>query len=498
MSVQTSSANSADQDNLDSNRRLLRDELIGLMESSGCALPPAIDDHTSLITSGLLDSLALFNLIVWIETKTGRSIDPASVDVAHEWDSITKILQFIGSASGAPNRIELVRSRATDLSLPQSDYQIVKYNPDLKHAVAQFQTGLWSPDRELNLRYLEWKYEQNPYANKSLIYLAFHEKLLVGMRGFYASRWEAGIPVRQVPVLVADDLLISQNHRNRGLVTKIMQAAFDDLQSSDFQFVFNLSGSTLTVLNSLAMGWRSIGRLRPMGRRSFGVRFFRKLRLGVIHFPYVGRYAASHPLYESTERSPFVRFDRIATRPILEGGLTVEMDTQPRPAAMAALIRRLPHNGRLRHVRDQPYLEWRFRNPLREYRYLYAGGREEMDGYIVLMRSTDRTKPSQRVSIVDVEAVSDRIQTALLKAAITAGAFSELAIWTSTFDDRLVEQLRGLKFESIDSEQAAFGCPCFLVRPIDLELPGEDWSWEDVQLLDHRNWDIRMLYSMSG
>jgi acyl carrier protein len=497
MSVQSSSENSADQDNLDHNQRLLRDELIGLMESSGCTLPPAIDDHTSLITSGLLDSLALFNLIVWIETKTGRRIDPASVDVAHEWDSITNILRFIRSSSGATNRLDVSRSHESTLSLPQSDYRIVKYNPNFKHAVAEFQTGLWSPDPKLNLRYLEWKYEQNPYANKSLIYLVFHEKLLVGMRGFYASRWEVGAPVRQVPVLVADDLLISQNHRNRGLVTKIMQFAFDDLQSSDFQFVFNLSGGTLTVLNSLAMGWRSIGGLRPMSRRPFGLRFFQKLRLWVIGFPYVGRYAASHPLYESTERSPFIRLDRVAARPITEGGITVKMDTQPRPAAMAALISRLPHNGRLRHVRDQPYLDWRFRNPLREYRFLYAGG-EELDGYLVLMRSTDRSKPSPRVSIVDVEAASDRIRTALLKIAISAGAFSELAIWTSTFDDRLVEQLSDLKFESIDSEQAAFGAPCFLVRPIDLERPGEDWSWGDVQLLDHRNWDIRMLYSMSG
>jgi hypothetical protein len=37
---------------------------------------------------------------------------------------------------------------------------------------------------------------------------------------------------------------------------------------------------------------------------------------------------------------------------------------------MADLVRRLGHDGRLRHVRDERYLAWRYRNPLYEYRFL--------------------------------------------------------------------------------------------------------------------------------
>ena len=99
----------------------------------------------------------------------------------------------------------------------------------------------------------------------------FDNDLLVGMRGFYGSRWEGGVPARQLPVLVADDLLVGEHHRDRGLVTQLMQAAFEDLRGSGARFVLNLSGGPLTVLNSLAMGWRSIGSARPMNRRA--VRF---------------------------------------------------------------------------------------------------------------------------------------------------------------------------------------------------------------------------------
>jgi len=407
-------------------RAFLRDELMDLVKT-WASVPPSIDETTSLIASGLLDSLALFNLILWIEQKTGRSIEPTSVNVAAEWDSITSILQYIQKSTQIPQLNASAHSTAAAAHyrpVPQSEYRIVRYTPDHKHAVAEFQTGLWGPNPSVNMRYLEWKYEQNPYANEGRIYLAFYNDLLVGMRGFYGSRWEAGVPARQIPVLVADDLLVTEDHRNRGLVTQIMQAAFEDLRDSSSQFVLNLSGSRLTVLNSLAMGWKSIGTLRRMQRRS------------------VGLFSALERRW-SAEPSSFTRFDRAA-----------KTETQPRPDAMARLIQRVGHDGRLRHVRDQSYFSWRFHNPCREYRFLYAGD-AELDGYLVLKRSVDCFESAHGVSIVDLEAVSGSVKATLLKAAVTAGAFLDLTIWAATDDHQTLAQLGALEFERSDSEPAA-------------------------------------------
>jgi acyl-CoA synthetase (AMP-forming)/AMP-acid ligase II len=95
----------------------------------------------------------VINLVLWIEAKTGHAIDPTSVDIAQEWDSVADILRYLrrtldASVSGAARC-----SRAARSPLPQSGYRIVRYDPSFKHAVAQFQTGLWSPDPELNRRY---------------------------------------------------------------------------------------------------------------------------------------------------------------------------------------------------------------------------------------------------------------------------------------------------------------------------------------------------------
>ena len=50
---------------------------------------------TALITSARLDSLHLFNLLVWIEEKVGRPIDATAIDIAEEWDTVDQIVAFI-------------------------------------------------------------------------------------------------------------------------------------------------------------------------------------------------------------------------------------------------------------------------------------------------------------------------------------------------------------------------------------------------------------------
>ena len=56
-------------------------------------------------------------------------------------------------------------------------------------------------------------------------------------------------------------------HRNRELVTLIMKAAFEDLAKRGYRHVFNLSAGLVTVMGSLAMGWKSAGTLDPIGLR---------------------------------------------------------------------------------------------------------------------------------------------------------------------------------------------------------------------------------------
>jgi acyl carrier protein len=79
---------------------LLRDELLCFLADQGVELP-AESDAAPLFELGLLDSLTLFNLVIWIEERTGAAIDPTAFDLAQEWRSIRDILAFVSARGGA-------------------------------------------------------------------------------------------------------------------------------------------------------------------------------------------------------------------------------------------------------------------------------------------------------------------------------------------------------------------------------------------------------------
>jgi acyl carrier protein len=73
----------------------MRNRLLRLLEEGNQDSHFEFRDDTSLIRSGLLDSLGLFRLALWIEKETRSKLDLESLDPAKEWDTIQKILNFV-------------------------------------------------------------------------------------------------------------------------------------------------------------------------------------------------------------------------------------------------------------------------------------------------------------------------------------------------------------------------------------------------------------------
>lgn len=73
----------------------MRDRLVRLLEEGNQDPGFELGDDTSLIRSGLLDSLGLFHLALWIEKETRSKLDLESLDPGKEWDTIREILNFV-------------------------------------------------------------------------------------------------------------------------------------------------------------------------------------------------------------------------------------------------------------------------------------------------------------------------------------------------------------------------------------------------------------------
>ena len=73
----------------------LREQLIDLITENNLELDGELSDGMSLIKSGHFDSMALFNLALWVEENIDSKVDITAIDIAEKWDTISDILDFI-------------------------------------------------------------------------------------------------------------------------------------------------------------------------------------------------------------------------------------------------------------------------------------------------------------------------------------------------------------------------------------------------------------------
>jgi GNAT superfamily N-acetyltransferase len=371
--------------------------------------------------------------------------------------------------------------------------RVVPYSAEHKELVAELQLHLWSPDARLNASYLEWKYHQNPYIREPLIYLAFVGDKLAGMRGAFGTRWEVGDPAEFFTLPYPDDLVIDPAYRGQGLHRTIMNSALRDLAGRGHRYVVNLSASQITAEASMNMQWRNAGRVKPLHCRTLRKTAADFLCAGARHLPLLWRWADD--IAALSGHSGDHLFDRLDARfpapdPGRDAGPLFARKT-PLTREMAELVARLPRDGRIRHVRDEAFLAWRFSNPMRNYRFVYSG-RERLRGYVVLQQSLCGN--GDRASIVDLEGESDQIRTELLSAAIEYGKFPELFLWQLGASPAATQAIERHGFKSLGASHEN----SILVRSLRDDELDSPWMVGGRHLDDADQWDLRMIYSMAG
>jgi GNAT superfamily N-acetyltransferase len=365
-------------------------------------------------------------------------------------------------------------------------YEIIPYDSRLKGQIADLQRHLWRGDVALNTAHLEWKYEQNPYFETPLIHVAVCDDRVVGMRGMFGSQWELGSPAARFAIPAADDLVIAPDHRNRGLLTHLITAALDDLAARGQPYTFSLNPTARTIAALLTRGWRSVQTAQIVHRRASPEGLVAHLRARLRRTPLLWRYADVLP-----SRRPFARFDRQGRRGRAGADGRITVEAAPRVQAMAELVRRLGHDGRLRHVRDERYLAWRFGSPLHHYRFLYCEG-GQLEGYLVLQAY----RLGQGVNLVDWEATTPRVRADLLRSAIEGGRFRDLTAWATSGEGGA--PLRAAGFVPVPTRPLATHLQNVLIRPVGPGPVASEPMLAGRRLLDPATWDMRMLYAMAG
>ena len=369
-------------------------------------------------------------------------------------------------------------------------YDIVPYRPELADQIAQLQTHLWSGDPALNAAYCDWKYAQNPFLDEVLIQVALYDGRAVAMRGLFGAAWQVDRSAAAHLLPYADDFVVAPPHRNSGVARQVLQAGLAEAARRGFPYAVNLSAGTVTFVNSLANGWRSAGSYRSTWRTQAATTV-QRIRNRARRVPILAALDAA--LSRATEPALFARLDRATAHafPLLS------VATKPRADEMAALVQRLPWDGRIRHVRSSAYFAWRFRNPLHDYRFLFwdDGG---LQGYLVLQRYVSDRADATRVNIADWEGSDQGVRAGLLRAALACGDLPRLHAWSIGMSDADLALLREHGFAAGQASGVRARSSGLLVRRVGDGAADARWALGSRNLLDIADWDLRMLYSMAA
>jgi hypothetical protein len=174
----------------------------------------------------------------------------------------------------------------------------------------------------------------------------------------------------------------------------------------------------------------------------------------------------------------------------------ISIDMSPKSNEMTALIERIGYDGRLRHVRDQQFFNWRFKNPSSRYRFLYFSRDSNLEGYLILRASPDLSRKA--ITIVDLEAVDNQTRIELLKAAVDLCRNSLLIIWADSLSPETRSVLEQLGFSfSVESRNDLPTHPSILIYAFHKDSTDSPFIFSGMNLLDRKNWDLRAIYSDS-
>jgi GNAT superfamily N-acetyltransferase len=316
--------------------------------------------------------------------------------------------------------------------------EIVPYRPAWAAQLCQLSTELWSSDPARNRRYLQWKYRDNPVAAR--LWVARVGGELVGMRGAVGLRWQS----RQTRALCLSpaDAMVHASQRRRGIFRALTQAL---VAADRDQPHVNLSSYRTSSAGYQQLGWRVVGSWQAAHRQ---LRFRRQDSLA--------------PGDATGAPTPFAVLDLYAPTTL---PAQIALERRPRGAAMAALVARLADRQRLRPLRDRRFYEWRYRNPLRDYRFVFVGDKR-LRAFAVLQ--FDPRFGAAHVNVIEWEGESAVDKALALEAAMTWGDFAALTVWASSFADEEQQILARLGFGQLDhasAEAHGFYCPEILVRP---------------------------------
>lgn len=222
--------------------------------------------------------------------------------------------------------------------------------------------------------WFRWKYVDNPRVAHVPILVAAADGEFAGARAQVPFLMRAGDET--VLAMRFGDTMVHPDHRRRGVFSRLTERALDHYGRMSVEFCFNCPND-LSRPGFLKAGGEVVADLPSFYR----VQDPAALAAASPDRPAAVAARAAAPALDAYHGLR----DRLAASP---EGVTVVEHAEIPVSLLASLYRR-GHPPGVHAVRDEPFLEWRYRNPDWEYRAFSAGTEGRTDAAVVTGTRTD-------------------------------------------------------------------------------------------------------------
>lgn len=329
----------------------------------------------------------------------------------------------------------------------RDEYRVERYSNIHYRGVLALQTHLWGGDSDIRERYFHWKYRENPYCTEPLLFLALRGDQVIGVRGLFFGRWRFGEQWLTVPAFA--DSVVEPDSRRRGIADAITRAALNECTALGYTMV--MSNSTSEAMYDLftGLGAHTIGAIE-----------------GINIFP------------DQCSRETLRKVNRD------KRGDGVLIENTPRASEMAELVIQSDNQYVIGHDRSVDYYLWRFRNPRRDYTYLYCMESGTLHGFLVIQ--TLPGAPPERGRIVDWRAASLSVYAKLIEHLVGSRIARSYVLWNSGLTDEMhrLNRSAGFRYRQHDRRPTVL----YSIIGSSESLPAQTLS----RMHDQQYWDLRM------
>ncbi|TVR43011.1 MAG: GNAT family N-acetyltransferase [Bacteroidia bacterium] len=242
----------------------------------------------------------------------------------------------------------------------------VKYTPEYKEEAIRLLQMLWSHLDERGQRELfAWRYENNPFAETPWVYLAMHNNMVVGFRGFVPQNFVFGKNT-ELKGFTPADAIVHPGYRRQGVLTKLNHIFFDDIDQSfsGRGLIYNLSSNKFSTPGYLKQHWQATNGIKRFALRTSLPNYF---------------FIKTKTPKEASEGSSLIS----------DKGWHIDISSSVRAAEMALCYENCRPTDKICNIRDERYFRWRYAYLTEAYIFACLLHDDVMTAYLVLRKVSD-------------------------------------------------------------------------------------------------------------